>query len=80
MTRYRIKHWREAAYKRQAGLCYWCDQPMLLIAAQDHPRFCTAEHVTRKADGGHNSYINIVAACFECNNGRHRRPVKRHAK
>lgn len=79
-THQRVKNWRETAFRRQGGLCYWCDEPMLLIAAQDHPRFCTAEHLVRKADGGKNSYTNVVAACFECNNGRHRPPERRHHK
>jgi hypothetical protein len=35
---------------------------------------CTAEHVIARQDGGSDSSANIVAACFACNQGRHRVP------
>lgn len=79
-THLRLKQMREEAFKRQGGLCYWCDEPMIVIAEEDNPRLCTAEHVVRQAEGGPTSRSNIVAACFECNNNRHRKPVKRHHK
>lgn len=32
---------------------------------------CTAEHLTPLSQGGSNTRSNIVAACAECNSGRH---------
>lgn len=63
---------RETASKRQGGVCYWCDRPL--------DNDCTADHLTRLADGGRTNITNIVAAHAKCNNTRHQRPRKRHAK
>ena len=79
-THARLKQMREEAFARQGGACYWCDEPMLMIADQSDPRLCTAEHVVRQVEGGPTSRWNIVAACRECNNSRHRPQVKRHHK
>lgn len=37
----------------------------------DHPRACTADHLRLQSQGGLTTEENIVAACRECNNGRH---------
>ncbi len=62
---------REAAYARQGGLCYWCEQPMLLDVPANHSRACTADHLLFRAKGGRTRIDNIVAACRRCNNNRH---------
>lgn len=73
---------RQAAYKRQAGLCFYCDCPLALdidlyaqrygvSASQAKRHKCTAEHLHARCDGGHNGKDNIVAACLFCNCTRH---------
>jgi len=74
---------RHAAFKRQGGLCYYCEFPMWLKEPTDfvedssakevYSRLqCTAEHLVARQDGGGNSSNNIVAACIFCNKTRHR--------
>ncbi len=71
-----IKRYRRVAYEEQRGKCYWCGEKMIYKTRQnretvwDDPRVCTADHLTRKIDGGQTSRANIVAACRECNNRR----------
>jgi hypothetical protein len=36
---------------------------------------CTAEHLQARQDGGDNSQKNIAAACWLCNQRRHKRSV-----
>ena len=78
-----IKENRLAAFKKQAGKCYYCSYPMWLInpegfsnkhkitLAQAKMFQCTAEHLTARCDGGKDNKKNIVAACLYCNNTRH---------
>lgn len=68
----------------QSGLCFYCRQPMWHHNpeqfAQRHAitvknaRFfqATAEHLVARSDGGLDVSENIVAACWYCNNRRHR--------
>ncbi|WP_291998604.1 HNH endonuclease [Candidatus Accumulibacter sp. ACC012] len=35
---------------------------------------CTAEHLDARQDGGVDTAQNIVAACWSCNQRRHKRP------
>jgi 5-methylcytosine-specific restriction endonuclease McrA len=78
---------RSIAYHRQAGRCFYCLAPMWI---DDPSRFaeqhaitldqasrlrCTAEHLRARRDGGDDSPENIVAACWHCNNARHRRKL-----
>lgn len=73
----KVKKYRRRAFERQAGLCYWCRQPMIWKTKQnaakvwDHPRACTADHLVMRSHGGITVPENIVAACRECNNSRH---------
>lgn len=76
---------RLSAFRRQHGLCYYCQLPMwtadpLAFAAQygvsapQTRRFqCTAEHLVARQDGGKDQEGNIVAACRFCNQTRHKR-------
>jgi len=73
---------RHLAFHRQAGRCYYCEQPMwladatsfaeahCLTPAQARWLQATAEHLTARQDGGGNG-SNIVAACRWCNTARH---------
>lgn len=83
MSRYESA--RRTAYKAQGGICWYCSRPMwertLETKQEASQRFpgmskrerakliCTAEHLTRQADGGRGQG-NIVAACAECNHKR----------
>ena len=76
---------REAAAKRQAGRCFYCGVLMCrsnpaefaakfgLTLSQVAGICCTAEHMTAQQDGGGHSTGNIAAACWLCNQSRHRR-------
>lgn len=76
------KHARDAAFHRQHGLCFCCQQPMWcsdlkLFAKQQGITkrqamlfHRTAEHIVRQRDGGDHSPNNIVATCAACNHGR----------
>lgn len=80
---------RRAAFLRQGGRCFYCDMPIWLdeadvfrakypLSARQHAlRRCTAEHLVAKQDGGNDQPKNIVAACWLCNSGRHRRGIAR---
>lgn len=79
-----IRH-RQHAYDAQFGLCFYCRLPMWvshpevfakangITLAQAHLLKCTAEHLVAREDGGKNTKENIVAACWCCNQRRHRR-------
>lgn len=72
-----IIKFREAAFERQRGLCFWCKRPMkerISCARVDDPLGCTADHVVWRSRGGTNEEGNIVAACFMCNTSRHPPP------
>lgn len=78
---------RSLAFERQRGRCFYCNAPMWLtdlnafcIRHELKPRSarplqCTAEHVTARCDGGSDRPENILAACWLCNQRRHRRPA-----
>jgi 5-methylcytosine-specific restriction endonuclease McrA len=75
---------RTHAFHLQAGLCFYCNQPMwtsnlkafcskyqISSRSAQHLK-CTAEHVIARKDGGSNQRDNIVAACLHCNRTRHK--------
>lgn len=76
---------RQSAYRAQSGRCFYCGLPMWVrdpesFAAShgitpSHARVlqCTAEHLEARKDGGQDAKRNIVAACFCCNQRRHKR-------
>lgn len=76
---------RQKAYKQQSGYCYYCHSPMWSSDTQSQfiPQYkitsrqakfyqCTAEHLEARQDGGKDIVSNIVAACYFCNQQRHR--------
>ncbi len=76
---------RSLAFLNQSGFCYYCNQPMWLknqnqfslkhkiTLSQSKSFQCTGEHLTPHHNGGSTSKHNIVAACWHCNQKRHRR-------
>ncbi len=75
---------RSKAFKQQHGRCIYCELPMWLenpkafairynITHKQTKLFqCTAEHLKAKQDGGKDGAKNIVAACYCCNQRRHK--------
>lgn len=75
---------RQVAYRAQLGRCFYCsapmweDEPTEFVARYRVSRSlafllrCTAEHLDPKSCGGRDSIGNIVAACWFCNQTRHR--------
>jgi 5-methylcytosine-specific restriction endonuclease McrA len=80
MAKTRLVALRDRAFKAQAGLCYWCDEPMNPDARANDPRAVSAEHVVPRSRGGPTNHSNIVAACKDCNHRRGRPPRRRHHK
>jgi 5-methylcytosine-specific restriction endonuclease McrA len=76
---------RTFAFSNQNGRCYYCNQPMssgnlsefsskfAVSQRQAMILKCTGEHLVAFKDGGSSARNNIVAACWFCNNHRHRR-------
>lgn len=46
--------------KRDKFRCHYCQEPL-------HMEDITLDHKTPKAHGGPDSYANLVASCFDCN-------------
>lgn len=81
----RISRHREAAAERQNGRCVYCGVLMCRVTPNEFAaRFgvspsqatrlrCTVEHLIARQDGGGNTISNIAAACWHCNQTRHRR-------
>lgn len=79
-----ISKYRKSAFLRQNGCCYYCKMQMWEHNHQGFARRhkltlievaalrCTAEHLIPKSEGGKGTKKNIVAACLDCNNDRHR--------
>lgn len=76
---------RTQLYIAQAGVCCYCDKPMLMLgdlsqkrfgalygltARQVRQRIASLEHLHRKADGGSNHRSNVALACVGCNTKR----------
>ena len=78
---------RSIAFTRQAGYCFYCNQPMWsndllefaskykITPGQAKHFQCTGEHLEVHQDGGSSKQNNIVAACLFCNQKRHRRKM-----
>jgi len=79
----RIARLRLDAFKAQQGRCFYCTSRMwvkspseLESGAINRPARllqCTAEHLVARQWGGKEDVSNIVAACWRCNQTRHRR-------
>ena len=62
---------RAEAARKQNDRCYWCGIIMLRNVPQQHPRYLTGDHLIPRHAGGATKAGNIVAACRNCNSGRH---------
>lgn len=83
-----LKKQRTRAFYSQGGVCYYCNQPMWnkkpqeltsqypISSGQAQFLRCTGEHLESHSEGGSSGSINIVAACWYCNQNRHRRKNK----
>jgi hypothetical protein len=75
---------RARAFHHQRRRCYYCGVSMWLSSptelglaglhcAASKRLQCTAEHLQARCDGGSDQVANIAAACWHCNQLRHRR-------
>lgn len=75
---------RTLAFHAQQGRCCYCRCRMWLTAPDElkpfgirpstaQPLRCTAEHLQARQNGGRDTAPNIGAACWLCNQRRHRR-------
>lgn len=76
---------RSIAFSRQNGRCYYCRELMWsdnpnqfaskhnISIGQAKQFMCTGEHLIAHHQGGSAKQKNIVAACWFCNQNRHRR-------
>lgn len=82
-----LRRLRTLAFHAQQGRCYYCSRSMWLHSPDELglrkrsslPRQCTAEHLIARQDGGKDAIENVVAACWLCNQRRHRRKRQRGA-
>lgn len=80
----KLQRLRTDAFHAQKGRCCYCSLPMWntlpdelkpfgLSATTATPLRCTAEHLVAQQDGGRDVAGNIAAACWSCNQRRHKR-------
>lgn len=80
----KLQRLRTDAFHAQKGRCCYCGLPMWnaspdelkplgLRARTAAPLRCTAEHLIAQRDGGKDVAGNIAAACWLCNQRRHKR-------
>ncbi len=65
---YNVRENRIRVYERDAYKCRYCEKQLTRFTA-------TLDHVTPVAEGGDNSFENLVTACLGCNSQKHKRPV-----
>jgi hypothetical protein len=65
---YNVRENRIAVYERDAYKCRYCEKQLTRFTA-------TLDHVTPVAEGGDNSFGNLVTACLDCNSRKNKRPV-----
>lgn len=62
---------RVALWMAQKGLCFYCQEPMVLpVSVINHPQpdnMATFDHMTPRSKGGLLTYGNTVLACRRCN-------------
>ena len=57
----KTKEMRQAIHAREEGFCFYC------LRRLDDEEEKTVDHVVSQADGGGNSYRNLVSSCADCN-------------
>lgn len=65
---YNVRENRIKVYERDAYKSRYCVKQLTRFTA-------TVDHVTPVAEGGDNSFENLVTACLGCNSRKHKRPV-----
>jgi hypothetical protein len=65
---YNVRENRIKVYERDAYKCRYCDKQLTRFTA-------TLDHVRPVAEGGDNSFENLVTACLGCNSRKHKRSV-----
>ena len=71
---------RWAIYARDGFSCAYCEVTMVeLIDARDGG-VLTVDHVKARSKGGNNDTANLVACCYDCNEGKGRRSLREACK
>src|SRR5262249_45747528 len=65
----KTKELRQAIHAREEGFCFYC---LRRVEGEDGK---TIDHVVPQADGGGNSYRNLVSSCSDCNCYKARQPA-----
>jgi hypothetical protein len=65
---YNVRENRIKVYERDTYKCRYCEKQLTRFTA-------TLDHVRPVAEGGDNSFENLVTACLGCNSRKHKRPV-----
>lgn len=65
---YNVKENRIKIYERDGYKCAYCPKQLTRFTA-------TLDHVTPVAEGGDNSYENLVTACLTCNSQKNKKPL-----
>jgi len=60
---------RQAIHAREDGRCFYCLRQLA-------PTVKCLDHVVPRAEGGRNSYRNLVSCCLECNTNKGERPAE----
>jgi hypothetical protein len=65
---YNVRENRIKVYERDEYKCRYCGKQLTRFTA-------TLDHVMPVAEGGDNSFENLLTACLDCNSRKHKRPV-----
>lgn len=65
---YNVAENRHKVFERDGYRCRYCDKQLTRFTA-------TLDHIQPAAEGGDNSFDNLVTACLHCNSKRGSRPV-----
>jgi hypothetical protein len=65
---YNVRENRVKVYERDGYKCHYCGKQLTRSTA-------TLDHVVPAAEGGDNSFGNLVTACLSCNSRKTARPV-----
>jgi hypothetical protein len=65
---YNVRENRIKVYERDEYKCRYCRKQLTRFTA-------TIDHVKAVAEGGDNSFENLVTACLDCNSRKNKRPV-----
>jgi 5-methylcytosine-specific restriction endonuclease McrA len=63
-------------FEREAGRCFWCDQPTTMTSAKERDCIATVDHIIPQRERGGDEPENVVLACWRCNNERGSLPAE----